>query len=68
MCAGCYAWDVAAGWCILLEAGGMVVDGNPGTWEIDVMKRTYLAVRAGAGKEFIEEFWSHIKGDLVYEH
>lgn len=46
----------------------MVVDGNPGTWEIDVMKRTYLAVRAGASKDFVKEFWSHIQGDMVYEH
>lgn len=29
---GCWAWDVCAGICILREAGGMCVDGNPGRW------------------------------------
>lgn len=45
---GCWAWDVAAAWCILEEAGGLMVDGHPGgakgCWpEID--GRRYLAVR-----------------------
>ncbi|KAK8058126.1 hypothetical protein PG994_008574 [Apiospora phragmitis] len=25
---GCWAWDVAAAWCILSEAGGVIVDGG----------------------------------------
>jgi myo-inositol-1(or 4)-monophosphatase len=31
--AGCWAWDVCAGWIILTEAGGIMVDANPGNWE-----------------------------------
>ena len=31
--------------------------------------RVYLAVRGGEGQEqFIKDFWSHIKGNLEYEH
>jgi myo-inositol-1(or 4)-monophosphatase len=26
---GCWAWDVTASWCILNEAGGVIVDGHP---------------------------------------
>ncbi|KAL8243553.1 hypothetical protein R6Q59_009811 [Mikania micrantha] len=67
---GCWAWDVCAGWVILKEAGGMVVDGNPGTWDIPVTHRKYLAVRAAPSgqKEIVEEFWSHIAGPMEYEH
>ncbi|KAF7846271.1 hypothetical protein BT93_L4725 [Corymbia citriodora subsp. variegata] len=67
---GCWAWDVCAGWVILKEAGGMIVDGNPGTWDIPVTHRKYLAVRGASSgqKECIEEFWSHVVGDMVYEH
>ncbi|KAI9681423.1 MAG: hypothetical protein M1817_002707 [Caeruleum heppii] len=49
--AGCWAWDVAAGWVILEEAGGMMVDANPGGWTPRVDGRSYLAVRAVAGDE-----------------
>lgn len=67
---GCWAWDVCAGWVILKEAGGIVVDGNPGTWEIPVDHRKYLAIRAAPSgqKEVVEEFWSHIAGPMDYEH
>ncbi|KAJ5299315.1 hypothetical protein N7476_010872 [Penicillium atrosanguineum] len=27
---GCWEWDVCAGWVILAEAGGIMVDGSPG--------------------------------------
>ncbi|KAL9607244.1 MAG: hypothetical protein Q9167_007822 [Letrouitia subvulpina] len=64
---GCWAWDVAAGWVVLEEAGGTVVGGNKGEWEPKVDCRRYLAVRAGAGKEIVEEFWSKVKGKLEYE-
>ena len=66
---GCWAWDVCAGWVILTEAGGMIVDGNPGAWEIPVDHRKYLAVRGSneGQKEIIEEFWSHVEGTMVYE-
>jgi len=67
---GCWAWDVCAGWVILTEAGGIVVDGNPGNWEAKVDGRKYLGVRAspnGQGqKEIIEELWSCIQGRFVY--
>jgi myo-inositol-1(or 4)-monophosphatase len=67
---GCWAWDVCAGWVILTEAGGVIVDGNPGNWEASVDGRKYLAVRGSpnqAGqKELIEEFWGHIQGHLEY--
>ncbi|KIW66797.1 hypothetical protein PV04_06091 [Phialophora macrospora] len=69
---GCWAWDVCAGWVVLKEAGGVIVDGNPGQWEIPVDHRKYLAVRGAEGrkgqKELVEEFWGFIKGPMVYEH
>lgn len=68
---GCYAWDVCAGWVILEEAGGRVVSGNAGEWETPIDSRVYLAVRgadAGEQKKYIEDYWSHLKGKLVYKH
>lgn len=68
---GCYAWDVAAGWCILSEAGGRMVSGNPGGWETEVDSRVYLAVRGASSgqKELIEEFWGVIgDGKMDYKH
>ncbi|KAL9592618.1 MAG: hypothetical protein Q9179_006533 [Wetmoreana sp. 5 TL-2023] len=64
---GCWAWDVAAGWVVVEEAGGMVVGGNKGEWTPKVDGRRYLVLRAGAGKEVVEEFWSKVNGELVYE-
>lgn len=65
---GCWVWDVAAGWVILKEAGGVVVGANPGEWEARVDGRMYLFVRAAPkGKmEVIEEVWGHVKGRLEY--
>ncbi|KAJ5454238.1 Inositol monophosphatase 2 [Penicillium daleae] len=66
---GCWAWDVCAAWVILTEAGGMMVDGNPGGWETSLDGRKYLAVRGApeAGqKELVVEFWSYIQGRLEY--
>ncbi|KAF2016911.1 inositol monophosphatase [Aaosphaeria arxii CBS 175.79] len=62
---GCWAWDVAAAWCILAEAGGLMVDGHPGNWRPPIDNRRYLAVRpAVSGQEtFVEEFWSVIGND-----
>ncbi|CAG8951614.1 hypothetical protein HYFRA_00005414 [Hymenoscyphus fraxineus] len=67
---GCWAWDVAAGWCILKEAGGMMVSGNPGGWQPKVDGRVYMAIRGAAEegqKKIIEEFWG-IVGEcrLIY--
>ena len=69
---GCWAWDVCAGWVILTEAGGIIVNGNPSTWgaAIPVDHRKYLAVRGAptGQRELVEEFWSHIEGTMEYEH
>ncbi|KAK3997396.1 inositol monophosphatase 2 [Cladorrhinum sp. PSN332] len=68
---GCYAWDVAAGWCILNEAGGKMFGGNPGVWEPELDSRKYLAVRGATEgqKEIVEEFWGLLGGEeMVYEH
>lgn len=60
---GCWAWDVCAGWVILKEAGGVIVDANPGNWEPRVDERRYLAVRAGDGqRQVVEQFWSLVQG------
>ncbi|KAH8587604.1 myo-inositol-1-monophosphatase [Bisporella sp. PMI_857] len=67
---GCWAWDVAAGWCILTEAGGVMASGNPGDWEPTIDGRKYLAIRAApeGQREIIEEFWSVIgKGRMDYK-
>jgi len=63
---GCWAWDVCAGWVVLEEAGGVIVDANPGGWEPPVDGRRYLAVRKGWTKEVIEEFWGCVEGRLEY--
>lgn len=66
---GCWEWDVCAGWVILSEAGGIVVDGNPGNWEPRLDGRKYLAVRAAprtGQEEIVEEFWGYIQGRLDY--
>lgn len=62
---GSWAWDVAAAWCILAEAGGIMVDGHPGEWNPPIDNRRYLAVRPATGgqREFVEEFWSVIGDD-----
>ena len=61
--AGCWAWDVCAGWIILEEAGGIMVDANPGNWEPRVDERRYMAVRGGEGqKDIVEEFWGLVHG------
>ena len=67
---GCWAWDVCAAWVVLKEAGGIIVDGNPGNWETQVDSRKYLAVRAAANgegqRELVQEFWDQIQGRLDY--
>ncbi|KAL1652186.1 hypothetical protein SLS58_000313 [Diplodia intermedia] len=60
---GAHAWDVAAAWCVLSEAGGVMVDGHPGGdgsgWDPPIDNRRYLAVRPARGgqRELVEEFW-----------
>ena len=65
---GCWAWDVAAGWLIVTESGGVMVDGNPGGWTPSVDGRRYMAVRAAPSgqKELVEEFWSAVEGPMEY--
>jgi myo-inositol-1(or 4)-monophosphatase len=61
--AGCWAWDICAGWCIVVEAGGIVVDANPGNWEPEIEERRYLVVRKGEGQRaLVEQFWSFVEG------
>lgn len=61
--AGCWAWDVCAGWVILEEAGGIVVDANPENWEPRIDERRYMAVRAGERqREVVEEMWGCVVG------
>jgi myo-inositol-1(or 4)-monophosphatase len=43
--AGCWAWDVCAGWCILVEAGGCLVGANPGEMNAGLETRRYFAIR-----------------------
>lgn len=65
---GCWAWDVAAGWVVVAEAGGRVVGGNPGEKEVRVDARRYLVVRGGEGQDkLIEEFWGRLGGSLTYD-
>lgn len=67
---GCWAWDVAAGWVVLEEAGGMMVSGNRGDFKPKIDGRVYLAVRGAEKadqKRFVEEFWGHVKGKLEYD-
>ncbi|KAF4472119.1 quinic acid utilization QUTG (inositol-1(or 4)-monophosphatase) [Fusarium albosuccineum] len=62
---GCWAWDVAAAWCILVEAGGAMVDGYPDNWDPAIDNRRYLAVRPGEGqREFVREFWSVVESGM----
>jgi myo-inositol-1(or 4)-monophosphatase len=61
--AGCWAWDVCAGWCILNEAGGLMADANPGNWHPRIDEKRYIAVRKGEGQRaIVEEFWSYVEG------
>lgn len=68
---GCWAWDIAAGWVIVEEAGGMVVGGNSGEWDVSVDGRRYMVVRGAEGgkgqKEMIKEFWGAMKGKVIYD-
>jgi len=61
--AGCWAWDICAGWCIVVEAGGLIVDANPGNWNPRIDERRYLVVRKGKGQRgLVEQFWGNVVG------
>lgn len=57
---GCWAWDVCAGWCILVESGGIMVSGNPENWECEIEARNYLAVRGAPSgqKQIVQQMWN----------
>lgn len=59
---------MAAGWLILAETGGIVVDTNPGNWDVSLEERRYMAVRGAPSgqKEIVEEFWANVVGKLDY--
>jgi myo-inositol-1(or 4)-monophosphatase len=61
------AWDVAAGACILAEAGGLLVGGNPGDWKISIDSRKYLVVRGAPSgqEEIVQEFWDVMVGEKM---
>lgn len=68
--AGCWAWDVCAGWVILEEAGGRMVGANPGDWDPKIDQRRYMAARAvpkgdeQGQKKLIEDFWGCVQGKV----
>ena len=68
---GCWAWDVCAGWAILAETGGIVVNANPGDWHPAIDERKYLAVRGAPDpaqqRAVVEEFW-RVVGDSRMEY
>ncbi|KAF1357834.1 carbohydrate phosphatase [Lizonia empirigonia] len=68
---GVWVWDVAAGWLIVEEAGGIVASANPGNWHPTLEGRTYFPVRAAKREEqeaVVKELWE-VMGDrkFVYE-
>ena len=76
--AGAWAWDVAAGWVILEEAGGKVVDVYPrvkaDSWENrtpSVDGRLYFGVRGATEKEQLEvvnAFWTCVGEDIKFDY
>jgi len=70
---GCWEWDVCAGWVVLKEAGGYMVEGYPdveGMEEPDLCGRVYLGVRSGKSVEetdkWVKDFRGMIGGRLEY--
>ena len=68
---GAWEWDVCAGWVILQETGGFVVNGNPEEgYEGDLCGRAYLAVRSGQtedeSKQWVKDFRNCMGGTLEY--
>ncbi|KAF2028713.1 hypothetical protein EK21DRAFT_101606 [Setomelanomma holmii] len=67
---GVWVWDVAGGWAILEEAGGIVASANPGDWDPTLEGRLYFAVRHAKRDEqkaVVEELW-RIMGDRKFEY
>jgi myo-inositol-1(or 4)-monophosphatase len=62
---GVWVWDVAAGWLVVEEAGGIVASANPGDWEPGLEGRCYFAVRGARREEqvgVVRELWG-VMGD-----
>jgi myo-inositol-1(or 4)-monophosphatase len=68
---GVWVWDVAAGWLILEEAGGIVASANPGDWDPTLEGRVYLAVRHAKQPEqqkaIVQEIWK-MMGNRKFEY
>ncbi|KAJ4336204.1 hypothetical protein N0V95_008687 [Ascochyta clinopodiicola] len=65
---GVWVWDVAAGWLIVEEAGGIVASANPGDWHPTLEGRTYFPVRGAKREEqkaVVEELWE-VMGDRKF--
>ena len=65
---GVWVWDVAAGWLIVEEAGGIVASANPGDWQPTLEGRTYFPVRCAKREEqeaVIKELWE-MMGDRKF--
>jgi myo-inositol-1(or 4)-monophosphatase len=63
---GVWVWDIAAGWIILEESGGMVASANPENWNPTLEGRVYFAVRAAKReeqRELVEGVWRLMDGN-----
>jgi myo-inositol-1(or 4)-monophosphatase len=66
---GVWLWDVAAGWIILEEAGGIVASANPMDWDPTLEGRLYFGVRAAKRTEqegVVKELWQ-LMGDRKFD-
>ena len=65
---GACSWDICAGWVILKEAGGRIVNANPpvdgSLEEPDLCGRALLALRRGQTNDemekWVRDFWKQI--------
>jgi fructose-1,6-bisphosphatase/inositol monophosphatase family enzyme len=65
---GVWCWDVAAGWLMVKEAGGIVASANPGDWHPTLEGRCYFPVRAAKREEqkaVVQELWA-VMGDRKF--
>jgi myo-inositol-1(or 4)-monophosphatase len=65
---GVWCWDVAAGWLMVKEAGGIVASANPGDWHPTLEGRCYFPVRAAKREEqkaLVQELWA-VMGDRKF--
>ncbi|KAJ4992494.1 inositol monophosphatase [Stagonosporopsis vannaccii] len=65
---GVWVWDVAAGWLVVEEAGGIIASANPGNWRPTMEGRTYFPVRGAKREEqqaVVKELWE-VMGDRKF--